>query len=73
MKNRRPSKRELELEVENWNLKYPIGTKVTVTFDDGSWRETTTTSLARILSGHTPVIFLDGVSGCYLLSRVRVS
>lgn len=60
-----------EVEVENWNLKHPVGTEVDVTMDSGEVRRTKTRSHAEVLSGHTPVIWLEGITGCYLLSRVR--
>ncbi len=60
-----------ELEVENFNLKTPVGSKVFVTYDDGSKVETETTSKAYLLGGHTPVIHLQDVTGCYLLNRVK--
>ncbi|WP_374650281.1 hypothetical protein [Rhizorhabdus sp.] len=31
---------------------------------------TRTRSKAEVLSGHSAVIWLDGISGCYLLDRV---
>jgi len=49
----------------------PIGTPVIVEKDDGTEIETTTRSEAQMLSGHTAVIWLTGVSGCYALERVR--
>jgi hypothetical protein len=67
---RRPSLREMELEVENWNLKHPVGTPVRVRLDDGQVVHTATISKAEMLSGHTPVIWLEHIRGCYLLSRV---
>lgn len=70
MKRKQPSLREMELECENWNLKYPVGTHVNVRMDSGEMRETKTRSVAQILSGHTAVIWLDGISGFELLSRV---
>ncbi len=68
---RRPSQRDLQLEVENWNLKHDIRTAVRVTKDDGTQVDTHTTSEAYMLSGHTPVVHVAGISGCYLLSRVK--
>lgn len=68
---RRPSQRELQLEVENWNLKHPIGTAVRVTKDDGTVVETVTTSKAHMLGGHTPVVWVQGISGGYPLSRCK--
>lgn len=69
---RKPNLRLLALEVENWNLKNPVGTPVTVQFDNGAIRETVTTSKAQVLSGHSAVIWLEGVAGAYLLDRVKV-
>jgi hypothetical protein len=60
-----------ELEVENWNLKHQIGINVDVTMDSGEVRRATTRSKAQMLSGHSAVIWLEGISGCYLLNRVR--
>lgn len=51
--------------------KHPIGTPVLVTKDDGTTIETKTRSPAEVLAGHTAVIWLEGISGCYLLSRVK--
>lgn len=56
--------------VTTWNQHYPIGTLVLVRRDDGSVFRTTTKGAAEMLSGHTPVIWLEGVRGCYALDRV---
>lgn len=56
-----------------WNALHPIGTAVLVTRDDGSRTATVTRSEAEALSGHTPVIWLAGIRGCYLLERVEVT
>ncbi len=61
-----------ELEVENWNLRHPVGAEVEFTNDSGEVKRTTTKSEAFMLSGHTAVVSLKGISGCYLLSRVKV-
>lgn len=58
-------------QVFNWNQKHGLGTPVIVTMDSGEERKTVTRSRAEILSGHSAVIWLEGISGCYLLSRVR--
>jgi hypothetical protein len=68
---RPPGKQLQELQVENWNLKHPVGSAVRVRLDSGEIRETTTTAPAQMLSGHTAVIWLEGISGCYLLARVE--
>jgi hypothetical protein len=41
-----------------------------VLLDGGEVRETVTTSEAQVLSGHSAVIWLAGISGYYLLDRV---
>jgi hypothetical protein len=51
-----------------WN--YPIGTDVIVTLDDGTERQTKTRSRTSVVGG-VQVIWLEGISGCYMLSRVR--
>jgi hypothetical protein len=68
---------KLELEALNmdtivigWNERNPIGTKVDVTLDDGTVKQTKTRSVAWLASG-TPVVMLVGCRGGYMLSRVR--
>lgn len=56
--------------VDEWNKSNPIGTPVTVKMDDGTERHTKTTSPAQLLGGHTGVVWLEGISGCYMLCRV---
>lgn len=58
--------------VDQWNAQHPAGTAVTVRKDDGSEIQTKTRSEAAMLGGHTAVIWLDGMSGCYLLERVTL-
>ncbi|WP_157410210.1 hypothetical protein [Sphingobium xenophagum] len=57
-------------QVDNWNKHYPVGQAVTVRRDNGSTITTKTRSPAELLSGHSAVVWLDGISGCYLLNRV---
>lgn len=49
----------------------PEGTRVVVRKDNGKEYSTTITAGAHLLGGHTAVIWLDGISGCYALERVR--
>ncbi|MCW1985367.1 UNVERIFIED_ORG: hypothetical protein M2348_001099 [Sphingomonas sp. R1F5B] len=56
--------------MDDFNYRCPVGQQVNVQRDDGSIVATTTRSKAWVLSGHTPVIELEGISGCYLLDRV---
>ena len=70
MNGRQLNQRIAPLQVENWNLKYPVGTSVRLTKDSGEVIETHTRSAAEISSSGHAVIWLEGVSGFYLLSRV---
>ena len=53
-----------------FNEKHPIGSSVTVVRDLGEKIKTTVKYPAQILSGHTAVVWLNDISGCYLLNRV---
>lgn len=64
------SAREMELEVENFNIKHSVGTAVKVKKDNGTTIDTVTTSEAYIMGGHTAVVHLRDISGCYALDRV---
>jgi hypothetical protein len=70
-KYKRPSVTDQIRAVSDWNDRYPVGTQVTVEMDSGEIRATKTRSSAWLLSGHTAVIMLEGITGGYLLSRVR--
>lgn len=67
---KRKSLAQLTQQVNEWNAMYPVGTPVKVLRDSGEWVYTKTRSEAQVLSGHTAVIWLDGITGCYLLDRV---
>jgi hypothetical protein len=64
------NKKILEQEVKGFNERFPVGTRVHVRKDLGELLTTRTRSEAWALSGHTPVVMLEGISGCYLLSRI---
>lgn len=57
--------------VDAWNRDHETGRVVTVRMDSGEVRKTVTRSCANLLGGHTPVIWLEGIVGCYALSRVE--
>lgn len=57
-------------KVDDWNARYPVGQAVNVRIDGGGTVQTKTRSPAELMSGHSAVIWLEGVSGCYLLSHV---
>lgn len=58
-----------ELEVENWNLKHPVGTMVTLQKDNGEVLHTKTRYPAYISDSGHAVCFFEGVSGYYMLDR----
>ena len=67
----RPNTAKLQTVCDTFNLKHPVGTRVMLKKDFVYEPvETTTRSVAQVLSGHSAVIWLTGVSGCYLLECV---
>lgn len=66
----RPNRDDLQHQVDTFNAAYRIGQRVTLRKDDGTDFETETRARAAILSGHSAVIWVKGVTGCYLLDRV---
>jgi glutaredoxin len=57
--------------VNSWNKRVSVGDKVIVHLDSGKERETTTRSKAQLLANKVPVIWLNGIHGCYSLDRVE--
>jgi hypothetical protein len=55
---------------DRFNAECPVGTEVLVKTDTRGNLITNTRSEAYVLSGHTAVIFVEGISGCYALDRV---
>ena len=66
----RKSAAQLQAACDRFNAAHQVGASVSVKLDSGEVRETVTTSEAQVLSGHTAVIWLDGIRGCYDLERV---
>lgn len=62
---------KLQAQCDRFNEVNAVGCKVSIQLDSGEQRETTTRSEAQVLSGHSAVIWLDGVRGCYQLDRVK--
>lgn len=62
-----------EKAVERWNRKYPIGTNVRFYSVKGgrTFKDTKTTTAAYVLSGHTAVVFVEGVTGCVALDNTK--
>ena len=62
---------ESRAAVEKWNNNYAVGQRVVVTRDFGEQTFTRTRSGAYVAySGHA-VIFVEGITGWYLLERVK--
>lgn len=59
-----------EKMIEEWNENNPIGTPVLVRRDNGDIERLFTRSSAWMLGGHTPVVQVQGIVGCYALERV---
>lgn len=66
-----PVKRLSQKHCDRWNEANPIGTDVVLTKDLGETLVTKTRSEAWMANGQIAVIFVDGISGYYALSRVR--
>jgi hypothetical protein len=71
MTYKKPNVKKMQAECDAFNAACPVGGKVRVKLDfvDEPF-ETTTRSEAQILSGHSAVVWMENVSGCYLLDRV---
>lgn len=61
-----------QVACDRFNAANPVGSVVSVQLDGcDELFKTVTRSAAQVLSGHSAVIWLEGVSGCYLLDRVK--
>lgn len=63
--------KQQEQQVFNWNKNNAVGCSCEVKTDSGFAVKTHTKSEAYLLGGHTAVVLLDDVSGCYMLNRVK--
>ena len=66
----RDSPEVMQGKVDAFNERKPVGTSVTVIGDLGEKFETKVKRPAEIMSGHSAVVWLEGISGCYMLDRV---
>ncbi|MBP3955461.1 hypothetical protein J8F10_09220 [Gemmata sp. G18] len=65
------SRRSPDKAVEAFNRQFPVGSEVMLKKDfEPIPVRTKTRSEAFVLSGHSAVVFLEGISGCYLLTHV---
>lgn len=68
---KRPNLKKMQAACDQFNAANPVGSDVFVKLDGKDEPFLTQTrSEAQILSGHSAVIWLKNVSGCYLLDRV---
>jgi hypothetical protein len=67
----RKSKMRMMADVVDWNNANPRGSEVVLKKDTGDEVRTKTRSEAYMCDAGYPVIFLEGISGYYLLDRVR--
>lgn len=62
---------KLQAQCDQWNEAVEVGAPVILSKDLDEEVETRTRSAAQILSGHTAVVWLEGIVGCWELDRVR--
>lgn len=74
MRNQVKRAREQAHDVDRFNAKWPVGTKVRywTGLHEGPGKEGVTRSRAELLSGHTAVVWIEGASGCVALTHVEV-
>lgn len=70
MHRRKPDLAKLQKQCDEFNATNPVGTRVILKKDVGTEVHTKTRSVAQVLSGHSAVVWLEGVAGCYALDRV---
>lgn len=64
-------KKWTQKQIDQWNKKYPVGTAVELTNDDGKIENTKTRSEAWLLGSGHPVVSVVGRTGGYLLERIK--
>ena len=66
---RRPSPEQLEKQCREWNAQHPVGSPIRYHSIIGSPNHimTTVREPAYVMSGHTAVCFVEGISGCVAL------
>lgn len=69
---KRLTEKQLQNKCDSFNAKCEIGDVVSLLLDSGDTVNTVTISAAQVLSGHSAVVWLSGVRGCYLIDRVTI-
>lgn len=69
---KRLTEKQMQKICDKFNEAHPVGSEVMLMIDgdDGRLTKVRTKSKACILCGHTPVVWLEGISGCYALTHV---
>lgn len=65
---------QLEKQVTNWNAKNPIGTPIYYypTLKDRIPKQTKTRSTAWVMSCHSAMVMIEGVSGGVSLDHIQI-
>lgn len=70
---RKPNRAKLRKQADDFNARFPVGTPVRYWRGgrEGEGAVGVTRSEAQVLSGHSPVVWIDGCTGCMHLSHVE--
>jgi hypothetical protein len=72
MTYKKPDLKALQAECDAFNAMCPVGGRVAVNTDKSDKpRITTTRTEAKIMAGHTAVVWMDGISGCWSLGHIE--
>lgn len=68
---KRKTPAQLQAQCDAWNAAHPQGTEISYEsiVGEGETHRGRSTSEAQVLSGHSAVIWLEGKSGCVMLSH----
>ena len=71
---RPPNPKALQRRCDRFNELHPVGAAVRYhpVIGEKKHRETKTRSAARVLSGHSPVVWVEGEAGCVHLDAITV-
>jgi hypothetical protein len=68
----KPNPKKLQEQCDRFNEEYPVGTPVLLKKDFVDEPvKTKVTHAAYVMSGHSAVAFFEGISGSYLIDRVK--
>lgn len=67
---KQPTQRELEDQVNYFNGRFPVGSKLKLKKDFGGIIDVTVRHEATIMGGHSAVGWFEEISGCYSLDSI---